>query len=137
MRILLLLVLVVCSQNALAACGDVNNDGQITVTDGVNVLRAAADLPADLRCSDSPQPTPTPGSGLECQEDHDCLRNGRFFRCRCPEAPLRPSCPLDDGIIVIGRCDDGFCRREQECDDDDCRSVCDSLDCGNGGRCVE
>lgn len=29
---------------------DVDGDGAIGVTDGVNVLRAAADLPAGLRC---------------------------------------------------------------------------------------
>lgn len=33
-----------------ATCGDADGSGAVTVTDGVQTLRAAAALPADLRC---------------------------------------------------------------------------------------
>jgi len=39
---------------ARAICGDVNGDGTVSVTDGVNVLRAAAGLPANLQCGTAP-----------------------------------------------------------------------------------
>lgn len=49
------------SSGAFGMCGDMDGSGTITVTDGVNVLRAAAGLPSEAHCDDVvPVPTSTP-----------------------------------------------------------------------------
>lgn len=56
------LFLVSTSTAAFSMCGDMDGSGSITVTDGVNVLRAAAGLPSQANCDGGtvPQPTTTP-----------------------------------------------------------------------------
>lgn len=49
-----LIALLLASSAWAGPCGDVNNDGQVSVTDGVNVLRAAAGLSPSLECALAP-----------------------------------------------------------------------------------
>ena len=43
-------VFVTCGSASAQICGDADNSGSVTVTDGVNILRAAAGVAVDLTC---------------------------------------------------------------------------------------
>jgi len=128
---------------AFAICGDVNGDGRITVTDGVNVLRGAAGLPATLQCEPGPSATATPGPA-ECANGHDCLADDHFFECLCFGAEFHGDCgsggddSVDrDGLVLrVGRCEAGVCRRAHECSDSECRDICEAHDCGSEADCI-
>jgi hypothetical protein len=49
--VVVLACIVLATTAQAQVCGDADGNGRVTVTDGVNVLRAAAGLPATLRCS--------------------------------------------------------------------------------------
>lgn len=139
---LLLAALALPTSGMAQVCGDVNGDGRVTVTDGVNVLRAAAGLPATLNCNPVPNPTATPGENAQCADGADCLQDGRFFFCQCPGAPFNPDCGQGGdpevskigNALRVGRCETGQCRLD--CSDAECGGICDSHNCGASGNCI-
>jgi hypothetical protein len=80
------------ASNALAqVCGDADGNGQVTVTDGVQVLRSAAEL--STTCSDRPNSCDIDGSGsVNVTDGVNVLR-------KAAELPVTEACPGGNGEV--------------------------------------